>query len=77
MNENGIYGTTNLAVAAYLKMMGLPIQGTTKDPVTGRVTFEFEDVNGVAEHLQIEYHNSECAKFYNELYGLKKLIFAS
>ncbi|HHV62116.1 MAG TPA: hypothetical protein GXX51_05700 [Firmicutes bacterium] len=68
--------TTDLALAAYLKLRGLRLLRTEKDEFD-RTAFVFDDSMDVAELLKVEFANSECCKFDGELRHLKKLIFRS
>ncbi|NPV54517.1 MAG: hypothetical protein HPY71_13545 [Firmicutes bacterium] len=72
--EKKEYGTTDLALAAYLKMRGLQLLRTEKDDFE-RTVFVFDDKLDVVEVLRVEFSNSECCKFDAELRHLKKLIY--
>ncbi len=68
------YKTTDLALAAYIKMRGLRLVRTEKDEFE-RTVFVFDDGMDLADTLRVEFANSECCKFDAELRHLKKLIY--
>ena len=69
-----IVKTADLAMAAYWKMKGLRVIKSNRCEQNSReFEFVFEDKNGIAEALSIEFANSEAQRFDAELRALKKL----
>ena len=68
-----IYKTNDIATAAYLLTKGLKIYHVDID-LTGKYIFEFEDNQGVAFQLSIEFINSECSKFDNQMRNLRNIL---
>ena len=63
--------TKDLALAAYLKMKGIPIVRATR---RGRdFEFTFRDPDGLWDSLTIEFVNSECSRYDDSMRSLKKL----
>jgi len=71
--EKQIYKTSDLALAAYLKLNGLKFVKGNRD---GKFQFVFEDPENKAEDLAIEFVNSEFRKFDDEIRSLKKIIYS-
>ncbi len=69
-----IYSTSDLPIAAWLKIKGLKLVKAEKN-TRGHFVFEFDDPNAIAHKLSIDFVNSECAKFDNEIRNLKKLLY--
>ena len=70
--EQKLYKTVDLILAAFLKSKGMKLAGWVKAP-NNQVTFEFYDENNEAKKLLIEYLNSDERRFYDEVKGLKRL----
>ena len=66
------YTTTDLSLAAFLKLRGLKLLKASKTG-TGRFEFIFED-NGQADSLALEFTNSEFSAYDANLRALKKMI---
>ena len=64
--------TDDLAFSAYLKMKGFRLIKSDRKGTSKR-TFTFE-VKEDPDHLKVDFINSECVQFYNELRNLKKMI---
>ena len=63
--------TDDLAFSAYLRIKGCPL--IKSDRKESKTLFTF-DVESDADHLKVDYINSEFVRFYNELRNLKKMI---
>ena len=70
MNE---YKTSDLSLAAFLMMKGLVLLDANKNGP--RFQFVFDDLDGKADVLSIEYINSDFSKFDNSVRTLKKLLY--
>ena len=66
------WSTTDLGIAAYIHMKGVPIIGCKRD-TKNRFSYEFDDVTEVCEIYQIEFINSCCRKFDAAVRNMKKL----
>lgn len=73
MTKTNTYVTSDIALAAYLKLKGLKLVKCTR---ADKFVFEFEDQEELAETLAIEFVNSECRKFDDEMRSLKKIIYS-
>ena len=58
------YQTSDIALAAYLKLKGLKLIQCNRD---GKFNFLFEDPNGKAEDLAFEFVNSDIRKYDDEI----------
>lgn len=67
------YITSDIALAAYLKLKGLILVDCSRHD---KFQFEFEDPNDEAQKLAIEFANSECRRFDDEMRSLKKIIYS-
>ncbi len=67
------YTTSDIAVAAYLKLKGLKLINCSRQD---KFVFEFEDPNGQAGILSLEFINSEIRKYDDEMRSLKKIIYS-
>jgi hypothetical protein len=63
--------TDDLAFSAYLKMKGHSL--IKSDQNASKTYFTFK-VEGNVDELKVEFINSECLQFHNELRNLKKMI---
>lgn len=68
--ENHII-TDDLAFSAYLRMKGHRL--IKSDKKASKTYFTF-GVDGDTEQLKVEFINSKCLQFYNELRNMKKMI---
>ncbi|MGE5551513.1 MAG: DUF5659 domain-containing protein [Bacteroidota bacterium] len=73
MDKQKRFVTTDLGLAAYLKLRGLVLSSVDRS-VPNAVTFVFEDELDVCEQLRMEYVNSDYYRFNAELRGVKKLV---
>lgn len=71
MNTN--FKTSNIALAAYLKLKGLRLTECSRDD---KFCFVFEDPDGVAKELEIEFVNSDMRKYDDEMRSLKNMIYS-
>jgi len=69
------FKTSDLSLAAYLVMKGLPIT-KAKRMSNGRFEFILSDLNEIADTLTVEYINSDCCKFDNQVRTIKKLLYS-
>jgi len=71
--SDGVAKTPDLAVAAWLHMCGLKVLSAHK---IGRYQyrFSFDDPEGRAAQLRVEFANSESARFDASQRSLKKLV---
>lgn len=67
------YKTSDMALAAYLKLKGLKLVLCERQD---KFIFEFEDDDDIADKLALEFINSECRKFDDEMRSLKKIIYS-
>jgi len=67
------YKTSDMALAAYLKLKGLKLIKCGRD---GKFQFTFEDPGEVAEDLALEFVNSDIRKYDDEIRSLKKVIYS-
>ncbi len=68
-----MYKTHDIAVAAYLMMKGLPLKDAYVNS-SGTYVFELEDSSQRAKNLSIEFLNSECSRFDNQMRNLRKIL---
>jgi hypothetical protein len=67
------YKTSDIALAAYLKLKGLRLIKCGKDK---KFEFIFEDGEGIAEELAMEFASSDIRKYDDEIRSLKKIIYS-
>lgn len=71
-----IYETTDLAVAAWLRVHGLRlIKAGFRNGKRGAHFYCFEDPDQLAPDLVVEFANSPEAKFDQTVRALKKLVY--
>tara|TARA_B100001287_G_C22640730_1_gene509982 strand:+ start:824 stop:1051 length:228 start_codon:yes stop_codon:yes gene_type:complete len=75
MNQNNIFQTSDLALAAYMVTKGMKLLKADRKP-NGRYHFEIEDPNRKADEYKMEFINSEFYKFDNNLKTLKKMVYS-
>lgn len=73
MNENKTYSTSDIALAAYLKLKGLRLIECGR---ADKFNFVFEDHDDQGEQLAIEFINSDMRKYDDEIRSLKKIIYS-
>ena len=69
------YRTSDLALAAFLKMRGRKLLSACKLP-GGRFEFHFED-DGSCSSLALEFVNGEFSAYDAQLRALKKALYGS
>ncbi len=75
MNQNNIFQTSDLALAAYMVTKGMRLLKAERKP-SGRYHFEIEDPDRKADEYKMEFINSEFYKFDNNLKTLKKMVYS-
>jgi hypothetical protein len=70
------YATSDLALAAFLKMRGKKLVSAGKSR-TGKFTFEFEDEGGACQSLALEFVNGEFSAYDAQVRALKKALYGS
>jgi hypothetical protein len=75
MSEQSIFTTSDIALAAYLKLKGLRLIECSRDEK--KFNFVFEDEDGLAKDLGIEFINSDMRKYDDEMRSLKKIIYSN
>ena len=75
MEDNKIFITSDLPLAAYLIIKGLKLV-KAKKAVSGRFEFVLEDPKDEAEGLSLMYVNSDFCKFDHTIRSIKKLLYA-
>jgi hypothetical protein len=68
-----IYTTSDIALAAYLKLKGLRLVECSRED---RFVFKFEDPENKAEGLALDFINSEIRRYDDEMRSLKKIIYS-
>jgi len=68
------FETSDLALAAYLHMKGIPIVKADASN-SGKFKFIFDNTGDQCDALSYVFINSECAKFDNHVRMLKKMIY--
>lgn len=71
---SNIFITSDLSLAAYLVMKNLNLLSAKKNDI-GKFEFHIDDPDKEAERLSLEYVNSECCKFDNQVRTIKKLLY--
>ncbi len=66
------YITSDISLAAYLKLKGLVLINFGK---ADKFNFVFDDSEGLAKGLAIEFVNSDMRKYDDEIRSLKKLLY--
>ena len=74
MTTAATYTTSDLGIAAYLKLKGVRLL-ECKRVDTGRFHFVFEDPDG-CQLLALEFLESDFCKYDNITRNLKKLLFS-
>lgn len=69
-----IYTTSEIPVAAYLRMKGIKLVSATKDSV-GKFVFKFDDSTSECQSLVLDFFNGDFCTFDSHLKSLKKMIY--
>jgi hypothetical protein len=72
--EEKFFKTSDLSLAAFLTMKGLNILSCLKNS-SGKFEFIFEDPEGKAPGLSMNYLSSDFCKFDNHVRTLKKMLY--
>lgn len=67
------YITSDLALAAFLKLRGRKLVAAGKGP-GGKFKFEFNDADGACAALALEFVNSEFSAYDAQVRALKKAL---
>lgn len=70
------YKTSDIGIAAYIMMRGLKLNSASRG-TRGRFNFVFEDPNNLGQLYELDYVNSESAKFDANMKNLKNILFKS
>ena len=73
MIKKNTYATSDIALAAYLKLKGLILIEYNRND---KFNFVFEDPEELAESLAMNFVNSEIRKYDDEIRSLKKIIYS-
>ena len=68
-----MYLTNDIAVAAFLMLKGLSLKDAYIN-ASGTYVFEIEDPENKAKILSIQFLNSECSQFDNQMRNLRKIL---
>mgnify|MGYP001170327340 FL=1 len=68
-----MFETNDIALAAFLLLRGLALDSCGVEP-TGRYFFNFKDPGEKAPDYAIEFLNSECSSFDNQMRNLRKIL---
>jgi hypothetical protein len=68
------YMTSELPVAAYLRMKGVRLVGA-KTESNGKFVFTFDDPRSECQSLAFEFFSSDFCTFDTHLKSLKKIIY--
>jgi len=71
-----MFVTNDLGLSAYLMIKGLTLCDARIDSY-GKYIFEFEDPENKAKKLSINFLNSDCAKFDQQVRNLRTLLKTS
>ena len=76
MKDVKLYETSDIGIAAYVMMRGLKLR-TASRGIKGRFSFVFEDPNNLGRIYEVDYVNSESARFDANMKNLKNILFKS
>ena len=68
-----MYTTNDIGIAAFLMLKNLQLKSCSIED-GGKYVFEFSDPSDLGTSLSIEYLNSECSKFDNQVKNLRKIL---
>ena len=71
-----IYTTSDLAMAAFLKLRGRKLISAGKG-VGGKFKFEFNDSDGTCAALALEFVNGEFSAYDAQVRALKKALYGA
>jgi hypothetical protein len=70
-----MYTTSEIPIAAYLRMKGVKLLSATSDQ-NGKFVFKFDNSSNSCESFAIEFLNSDFSTFDAHLKTLKKMVYA-
>ncbi len=73
--KKNTYFTSDIALAAYMRLRGLELLECYKDGQ--RFYFSFSDENHQTEQLALDFINSDCRRYDDEMRSLKKLLYSN
>ena len=76
MKDMKLYETSDIGIAAYVMMRGLKLKDASRG-VKGRFSFVFEDPKNLGRIYEVDYVNSESARFDANMKNLKNILFKS
>jgi len=71
--SNDIFQTSDIAIAAFIMTKGLKLKSCHIE-ISGKYIFEFEDPSGLGVQYSIDFINSECSQFDNQMKNLRKIL---
>ena len=74
MNSMKTFETSDIGIAAYVMMRGLKLKQASRG-TRGRFKFVFEDPSDLGRVYEVDYVNSESAKFDANMKNLKNILF--
>jgi len=74
-NNNEVYTTSDIGIAAYLQLKKFKIIDCKRLP-TGKFYFCFADPENQCMLLSLEFLDSDFCKFDNNVRNLKKILFS-
>ena len=75
MTETKTFTTSDIGIAAYLRLMGMKLL-KCKRLDSGKFYFEFEDKDSSCQSMSLEFLESDFCKFDNIVRNLKKILFS-
>ena len=73
-NSKNTYTTSDLALAAYLKLKGLKLIGAKKQG--SKFDLTFEDPENKAGEIALEFVNSDMRRYDDEIRSIKKILYS-
>ena len=73
MTDKKTYTTSDIALAAYLKLKGLQLIDCGRED---KFFFTFEDPEGKAAQMSLDFANSDVRRYDDEMRSLKKIIYS-
>lgn len=74
MSGKNTYTTSDIALAAYLRLKGLALLECSNEGPKFR--FLFEDPDNQAQDLALEFINSDFRRYDDEMRSLKKVLYS-
>lgn len=76
MSKNTTYSTSDIALAAYMKLKGMLLVECGRDSQK-KFHFVFEDPDSQGAKLALEFVNSDFRRYDDEIRSLKKVLYNS